>query len=985
MAVNNEFLSTLGDLLAPNQIIDDITRRRALGTDASFYQLVPQLVLMINNQTQMQAVISLANEHNVSITFRAAGTSLSGQAITDSVLIMLSPHWNGFEIKDQGLRICLQPGIVGADANHHLLPYQRKLGPDPASINTCRIGGIAANNASGMCCGVSKNSYYSLAGMTVILADGTLLDTNDTDSVTLFRTTHAQLLSQLEALSKAVKSNAELSGLIEHKYRLKNTTGYAINALIDFDDPIDVLTHLMIGSEGTLGFIANITYDTVPDYQHKASALYSFASAEQACNLVTALSTYPVEAVELMDQRAINSVQGKDGLPDRFCQLPDETTALLIETRGKSAKELEQNITLLEQLIKQYQPVEAIHFTTDVALCAQLWAIRKATFPAVGAVRETGTTVIIEDVSFPIEKLAQGIVKLHQLFDEFGYPEAIIFGHALAGNLHFVFTQAFDDEKEVKRYDNFMHKVADLVAIEFKGSLKAEHGTGRNMAPFVELEWGKQAYQVMQQIKRIIDPNNILNPGVILNDDKQAHIKNLKLLPKADHIVDKCIECGFCEPVCPSKDLSLTPRQRIALWRRIQQLEHADVISSEEQIELKTLHKSYQYLGIDSCAATGMCAQRCPVGINTGDLIRKLRSEKLGTTGNMIAKWSSEHFSGVSKVAANIFKISSLAIKVLGENPTNQIGVGLHKISGRRLPLWHAKWPTKAKSVKQALLAHSVGQWQPENMANNQQKWSASSDSDHHQTIDSVNNISPDKKVIFFASCASRTMGPSVHSLDSRSLTQVSTEVLEKAGYEVIYPSQISELCCGLPFHSKGAATIAQEKGQQLIDRLSVISNNGEIPIVFDTSPCNLRIKELGTSLNIYELTDFCAQFVIEHLTITPKETPIALHITCSSRKAGIAESLRKLAHCCATQVIEPLGIECCGFAGDKGFNMPELNESALSPLKAQQFDPNTQGYSNSRTCEIGLSKHSGIDYQSLVYLLDEVSQAKSTQASKHS
>lgn len=972
MAVNNNFLSTISEILSPSQIIDDITRRRAFGTDASFYQLIPQLVLMINNQEQMQAVISLANDYNVSITFRAAGTSLSGQAITDSVLIMLSPEWNGFEIKEDGLRICLQPGIIGADANHHLLPYQRKLGPDPASINTCRIGGIAANNASGMCCGVSKNSYYSLAGMTVILADGTSLNTNDGDSVSLFRKTHSLLLTQLKQLAKGVKDNPELSGLIEHKYRLKNTTGYAINALIDFDDPIDILTHLMIGSEGTLGFIANITYHTVPDYQHKASALYSFASAEQACNLVTALSACPVEAVELMDQRAINSVQGKDGLPDKFCQLPDETTALLIETRGESAEELEQNIAQLEQLIIEYKPVEAISFTTEPKLCSQLWAIRKATFPAVGAVRETGTTVIIEDVSFPIEKLAEGIVRLHQLFDEFGYHEAIIFGHALAGNLHFVFTQAFDDEKEIKRYDAFMHKVADLVAVEFKGSLKAEHGTGRNMAPFVELEWGEQAYQVMQKIKAIIDPNFILNPGVILNDDSQAHIKNLKLLPKADTIVDKCIECGFCEPVCPSKELSLTPRQRIALWRRIQQLENAAHTSSEDQKELTELHKSYQYLGIDSCAATGMCAQRCPVGINTGDLIRKLRSEKLGTTGNMIAKWSSEHFSGVSKAAANAFKISGLATKVLGNNTTNHIGIGLHKISGKRLPLWHAKWPTKAKQIKE-YSPNSVQQWQPESSVSEPLVSVGASVS-----TSNIKTLGHSKQVIFFASCASRAMGPSVDSGEKRSLTQVSAEVFEKAGFEVIYPDQISELCCGLPFHSKGAADVAQEKGQELINRLSKISNNGEIPIVFDTSPCNLRIKELGTSLTIYELTDFCAQFVIDHLTITPKETPIALHITCSSRKAGIAESLRKLAHACATEVIEPLGIECCGFAGDKGFTMPELNESALSPLKAQPFDPKTQGYSNSRTCEIGLSKNSGIDYQSLIYLLDEVSQAKS-------
>jgi D-lactate dehydrogenase len=953
--MNDNFLIKIQEILSTHQIINDITRRRAFGTDASFYQLIPELILVIETENQMQSVIRLANKCNVPITFRAAGTSLSGQAITDSVLIMLSTDWNGFEIEKDGLRIRLQPGIIGADANHHLLPYQRKLGPDPASINTCKIGGIAANNASGMCCGVSKNSYYSLADMTVILADGTIIDSRNEQSIDDFHNTHKTLLKDLDNLSKEEKSDSELSALIKHKYRLKNTTGYAINALVDFSEPLDILLHLMIGSEGTLGFISNITYNTVPDYKHKASALYSFASAEQACLLVTALNSSPVEAVELMDQRAINSVKGKDGLPDRFCQLPDETTALLIETRAESAQELHNNIAVIEALIASYIPVEAINFTTDTKLCTQLWAIRKATFPAVGAVRETGTTVIIEDVSFPIDKLAEGIVRLHKLFEQFNYSEAIIFGHALAGNLHFVFTQSFDDAKEIQRYDQFMQQVANLVAVEFNGSLKAEHGTGRNMAPFVELEWGEKAYQVMKRLKGIIDPKNTLNPGVILNEDKQTHIKNLKLMPHADPIVDKCIECGFCEPVCPSKELSLTPRQRIVLWRRIQQLNDIKILTQPEKNELSELKKNYQYLGIDSCAATGLCAERCPVGINTGNLIRKLRSENLGNTGQLIAKWSANHFAGVSTSAAVAFKVNSIATKLLGDTAVDKIGAGLHNISGKHLPLWHSKWPTKAT------------------MSAIKEKKESEGTSDI--ALNGNNNEKPQRKqIIFFASCASRTMGPSTSSKDQRSLTDVSIAVFKKAGIDIIYPKAISELCCGLPFHSKGASDIAEQKGKQLIQRLSEISNNGQIPIVFDTSPCNLRIKELGTELPIYELTDFCAQFVIDHLTITPKTTPVALHITCSSRKAGIGESLRKIANTCATEVIEPLGIECCGFAGDKGFTLPELNNSALSSLKAQIHDPKTKGYSNSRTCEIGLSKNSGIDYQSLIYLLDEVS-----------
>lgn len=976
MAVNEQFLKAIKALLPAKRIIEDITRRRAYGTDASFYQMVPELVLKVETQQQMQKLIKLANTYRVAITFRAAGTSLSGQAISNSVLVMLSEDWINFEVLEDGEFIRLQPGIVGANANKHLQAYQRKIGPDPASINTCKVGGIAANNASGMCCGVSKNSYYSLRDITLILSDGTILDTSDEQSVKSFRQSHAVMLSALDSLSRQVKADSELHALIKHKYRLKNTTGYAINSLIDFEDPIDVLTHLMIGSEGTLGFIADITYKTVHDHPHKASGLYAFATPDIACKVIEQLSTLPVEAVELLDQRAINSVKGKQGLPDSFCDLASETTTLLIETRAKCGCTLKKQISQLEALIAEQQPVNAVPLTTDTQLCEQLWAIRKATFPAVGAVRETGTTVIIEDVSFPLEKLAEGIIKLHALFDEFNYDEAIIFGHALAGNIHFVFTQSFETDAEIKRYDAFMQKVANLVAVEYGGSLKAEHGTGRNMAPFVELEWGETAYQVMQRIKKILDPKNILNPGVILNDDKDAHISNLKQLPKANDIVDKCIECGFCEPVCPSKDLTLTPRQRIALWRRVQALKAQTSLNTEEQSELASLEKHYQYLGLDTCAATGLCAQRCPVGINTGDLVRELRSEKLGKPSQLIAQWTANHFDTTTSAVSMSLQLAGGISKLLGKNTVNRTGKALRNITSL-VPLWHSQWPSKSSPT----LDESVQYFSPseaeQNASSNtlQQQNTAQETSNSARSSHQVqNNLMP---VIFFPSCASRTMGPTAFDDDKRSLTQVTADVFDKAGYQLILPEGVEQQCCGMPFHSKGFSDLAQSKGEALLAQLKAVSNNGDIPIVIDTSPCNLRLREIGHELPIFELTDFCAHSVLDKLSIQQQQQAIALHVTCSSRKAGIADSLRKVATACAAEVIEPENIECCGFAGDKGFTLPELNASALANLKPQVEGKCIKGFSNSRTCEIGLSHHSGIDYKSLIYLLDSVSEPK--------
>jgi D-lactate dehydrogenase len=216
--------------------------------------------------------------------------------------------------------------------------------------------------------------------------------------------------------------------------------------------------------------------------------------------------------------------------------------------------------------------------------------------------------VIIEDVAFPVERLAEATQDLQRLFVEFNYPEAIVYGHALEGNLHFVFTQDFGDAAEVDRYRRFMDVVCELVVKKYDGSLKAEHGTGRNMAPFVEMEWGTPAFRVMQRIKALLDPQGLLNPGVILNDDAQSHLKNLKPLPAADPLVDKCIECGFCEPKCPSRGLTLSPRQRIVGWREISRLD-ATGTEPQRSAELKQL---YDYQGIETCAACGLCATACP-------------------------------------------------------------------------------------------------------------------------------------------------------------------------------------------------------------------------------------------------------------------------------------------------------------------------------------------------------------------------------------
>jgi len=616
-----EFHARLSPVFPPSRLLHDELSTLAWGTDASFYRLIPQVVVCVETEEEVVRVLAESRRLSLPVTFRAAGTSLSGQSVSDSILVVLGGAWKRHRIHGDAARISLQPGVVGAHANALLAPFGRKIGPDPASINAAMIGGIAANNASGMCCGTAQNSYRTLASMRVILPDGALLDTADEASRAAFRASHAEMLGRLDALARRAKSSAPLASRIREKYRMKNTTGYSLNALVDFEDPIDILQHLMIGSEGTLGFIAEVTYDTVPELPCKASALALFPDIAGACRAVPLLKACSVDAVELMDRASLRSVEGKEGMPAYLPALPGGTAALLVETRAADAAALGDSVRRITGALAGLPMVRPLEFTDVPAEYELLWNIRKGLFPSVGAMRRTGTTVIIEDVAFPVPRLAEAALDLRALLDAHGYGEAILFGHALEGNLHFVFTQDFGAAREVDRYAAMIDAVTAMVVKKYDGSLKAEHGTGRNMAPFVEREWGAEAYALMREIKSIFDPAGLINPGVVINPDPQAHLKNLKPLPPADPIVDTCIECGFCEVHCPSKNLSLTPRQRIAAVREISRLR----VAGDDPARRSALERAFRYAGDETCATDGLCATACPVGIDTGKLIKEMR------------------------------------------------------------------------------------------------------------------------------------------------------------------------------------------------------------------------------------------------------------------------------------------------------------------------------------------------------------------------
>ena len=946
------FLKAVKNVIEEPNLIENELQRYAFGTDASFYRLTPQLVIKINNEEQLIKIIKLSNQYLIPITFRAAGTSLSGQAITDSVLIILSQQWNKITVLEKGIKVKLQPGVIGSHANRALANYDRKIGPDPASINSCKIGGIAANNSSGMCCGVKHNSYHTLADIRIVIPNGDVLDTANLLSREQFVRNNPALITEIVALADKIKSDSSLSHKIAHKYRLKNTMGYGVNALLEYSDPIDIISHLMIGSEGTLGFIADITYKTIVIEPFTAVALLVFNDIKITCELVQKLAQEKVSAIELMDGTALNSVSEKLSDFVSIDQLSHRHAGLLIEISANTLNELKNKQALVQQHINECGDylIATQAFTQEKIDIEKLWAIRKGMFPAVGAQRALGTTVIIEDVALPLADLASGVEKLQQLFQQYGYFEAIIFGHALDGNLHFVFTQSFDDEAEIQRYSQFMRSVSELIAIDFQGSLKAEHGTGRNMAPFVEMEWGESIYQVMQSIKKAFDPLNVFNPGVIINDNANVHLLDLKTLPQSHDIIDKCIECGFCESVCPSKEYTLTPRQRIAVWRHIKHLKAQNkqgLLSVEEQADYQKLQKDYQFYGVDSCAATGLCAHECPVDIDTGQFILSLREQN--KNNQWLMSQTADHFSKVVWGANKAIKVITKTSQLIGQNKTKTLFQWLNKISRNKIPLWYASWPSGAdnsviippKAIELSA-SHGINKGQP-------------------------------KKVVFMSSCTNRIFATDSNAADKRPLLTVFASILAKANIELIIPKSVESLCCGKPWLSQGNKLIADQKAQEFVDVITDASEGGRWPVVVDTSPCALTLHQLKGS-NVMELSEYLLTSVVPNLAITKTSEPIMLHQTCSSIQRDGAMALRTLTQLCCCNVIIPNDIYCCGFAGGKGFYLPQLNKSALAPLAAQIPAGCQRGVSNSRTCEIGLTEHSKLPYQSIIYLLDEVS-----------
>ena len=920
-------------LPGPGQLRARATDRLALGHDASHYFLTPTAVVTPRDAADVGRLFRVSATQGVPLTFRSGGTSLSGQAGTRGILADTRKYFRDIEILEDGARVRVGPGATVRQVNARLARHGRKLGPDPASEIACTLGGVVNNNSSGMACGTVQNTYRTLESLVLVLPSGTVIDTGAPDADVKLRATEPVLYEGLAGLRDRVRGNPESVRIIEKQFSMKNTMGYGLNSLVDHTRPIDILTHLIIGSEGTLAFVASAVLRTVPLLRHAMTGLLVFEDLSGATGSLPALVSTGPATIELLDATSLRVAQRDPACDEIIRRITvHRHAALLVEYQADSAEavmDLSQTAGTVLRSIPVAGPAE---LTADPRARARLWHTRKGLYTTVNEARPSGTTALLEDIVVPVPTLLDTCEQLIDLFARHNYTDSVIFGHAKDGNIHFMLTERLGGGGGMDRFAEFTEDMVDLVLAN-GGNLKAEHGTGRIMAPFVRRQYGDELYDVTVAIKKLCDPTGLLNPGVIITDDDRAHLHDLKVTPTVEQEVDRCVECGYCEPVCPSRDVTTTPRQRIVLRREMQRAREAGDTALLDELE-----REYEYDGVQTCAVDGMCSTACPVLINTGDLVRRLRAEQVG--GGTAKGWAfaAEHWAGTTRAAGAALSVAAKTPSGLITGPNE---LGRKVIDPDVLPLYSPELPGGGRQRPKGSLNGSA-------------------------------------EIVFFSACVGTMFGPTDEGPGAQDAFR---RLCERAGVAVTYPRDLPSLCCGTPWKSKGLKDGYRVMVRKVLPRLWEATRQGELPVVCDASSCTEGLRHMLESelaeghfqgLRIVDATAFVAEHVLPGLDIKRRKSSMALHPTCSSTQLGLNDTLRSVAEAVADSVTVPDAWGCCAFAGDRGLLHPELTASATKGEALEIRKGTFDSYAScNRTCELGLTRATGHEYQHVLEVVD--------------
>jgi D-lactate dehydrogenase len=423
---------------------------------------------------------------------------------------------------------------------------------------------------------------------------------------------------------------------------------------------------------------------------------------------------------------------------------------------------------------------------------------------------------------------------------------------------------------------------------------------------------------------------------VILNRDRNAHLRNLKTTPPIEEEATTCVECGFCEPVCPSRLLTTTPRQRIVLRREIARQPPGSALR-------RRLEEEFAYDGLHTCAADGTCRLACPLGIDTGALVKRLRRRHHSDRAERVALRVADRWRDVERAARSGLRIGKAIERVSGPAlPRGASRVGRAAIGRELVPEWGEAMPPAGASALPATEREGAA-------------------------------------AVYFPACVNRIFGRRRSDGRRPTLAEALVTVSSRAGMPLWIPPDVEGRCCAVPWTSKGFEAAAEHKGAELLGSLVEWSRDGELPVVIDASSCTHGALDLVAAADRVEVEVLdsiaWAERLLPHLRLEHRIGSAAVHPTCSTRHLGLDRRLVALAGALAVDVYVPPSATCCGFAGDRGFLRPELTAAATREESDELAGRDCDAYlSSNRTCEIGLERGTGRPFESFVFPLEELS-----------
>ncbi len=909
----------------------DLTSRRLYSTDASIYQIVPLGVVIPRSTDDVVTAVQIASEMQVPITARGGGTSLSGQSIGPGIVLDFSKYLNAIlDIDPVGKTVMVQPGVVLEQLNRELAPRGLQFGPEVATASRANLGGMIGNNSAGSRSIVYGKTIDHVRRLRVLLADGSQADVGPVSDSAWERRAAAPTFegSIYRQVARIVRDHAVE---IERRFPriLRRVSGYNLDALCPgyraplskngrrWFQPISGrgLHQLVVGSEGTLAVTLAAELQVIPRPRERGLLLPHFSSLSAAMDAVAACLEFEPSAVELMDQMLLDLARENLSLRGAMAAIEGRPAAIfMVEFIGDDRKEIVDRVERLKRRLQGVSGLTAVVPALDPAVRDPLWALRSGSMPLLYGVRgDRKPVTCVEDTAVSPKQLPEFVARFRALLHEHG-TDGAFYGHASVGCLHIRPLLDLKNTADVARMRCITEKVADLV-LEFGGALSGEHGDGLARSEWNRKMFGDEVYEAFRAIKHAFDPDNLLNPGRVV--DAPAMTENMRYGPEyrpdepetvfsydrqegAVRSIEMCNGNGACRKLaggtmCPSfratRDEKDSTRGRAnALRLALSGEQKLGVISrpklkSADQRTASRFRDPWVYDVLDLCLMCKACKSECPSNVD-------------------MAKWKAEFLQHYYEGR----------LRPLGHYAMGRI-YQLNRLGALAAPV--ANWLQSRRPLR----------WLLEKFAGIDRRRSLPLLYAHHFRRWLSRHTPPPNagrygRVLLLDDCLT--------SYNEPHIGRAAVRVLEYAGYTVV-PARLP--CCGRALISKGFLREARALILEQLPRLAKHVAEG-LPLLGLEPSCLLTIadewpellpgEETSRVAAAAELAESWLAKAMQQkrcdVRFSPRAETCVVHGHCHQKAlvgtGGTLGALRMIPEL----AVEPLDTGCCGMAGSFGF-----------------------------------------------------------------